>query len=314
MGAHAVNDRGQVVGVAQTKDGQYHLFLWDREHGIQDLGVTGDAHFDINNAGQIAGAMFDPNGNQQTCLWESGEPRTFLGTLGGKNSHAMAINNRGQVVGASDMPDGSRRAFLWDRGTGMRDLGTLGDKEIYANAINDAGCILGVSYTPQQRLQPFVWDVNDGLVAIDPLLVDAAPFGINNGSWVVGQTPSSRQSRAVAIWRKGTGTRELLPLARSLNGLTLLNDANQIVFSESPVRRSWWVLRRFLPPRVSWYLWDPNCGRIPLDPYIPARRKELFMPTDINNKGCIVGILSSGPKLPRSRAIRLEPIPKRWRK
>ena len=32
---------------------------------------------------------------------------------------------------------------------------------------------------------------------------------------------------------------------------------------------------------------------------------------EINNKGCIVGVLASGPKLSRSRAVLLEPIPRR---
>lgn len=51
VGAHAINDRGRIVGVAQARDGRYHMFLWDREHGLQDMGVTGDARFDINNTG-----------------------------------------------------------------------------------------------------------------------------------------------------------------------------------------------------------------------------------------------------------------------
>ena len=239
MAAHAINDRGQVVGVAQTKDGLYHLFLWDREHGVQDLGATGDARFDINNAGQIAGAMPDPNGNQQACLWESPDPRpVLLGTLGGKSSQAMAINDRGQIAGASDMPNGSRHAILWDRATGMKDLGTLGDSESYAHAINDVGDVLGVSHTPRQRLRPFIWDAKDGMAAIEPSQIEAGFFAINKGSWIVGQVSSPPSNGSVAIWRKGESPRKLLSLDGFMDGMTLLNDANQIVFSETPPRQS----------------------------------------------------------------------------
>lgn len=310
MAAHAINDRGQVVGVAQTKDGLYHLFLWDREHGVQDLGVTGDARFDINNAGQIAGAMIDPNGNQQACLWELPDPRpVLLGTLGGKISQAMAINNRGQIAGASDLPNGSRHAFFWDRAHGMKDLGTLGDSESYANAINDAGRVLGVSHTPRQRLQPFIWDAKDGMAVIEPSQIEAGFFAINRGSWIVGQVSSPPSNGSIAIWRKGETPRKLLSLDGFMDGMTLLNDANQIVFSETPSRQSSWkIIRVLFPSRRRCCLWDPNRGKIPLGPYIPARRKEAFMPTDINNKGFIVGILASGPKMSRQRAVLLEPI------
>lgn len=315
MAAHAINDRGQVVGIARTKDGLYHLFLWDREHGVQDLGVTGDARFDINNAGQIAGAMPDPNGNQRACLWEPEKPTTFLGTLGGKTSQAMAINNRGQIAGVADMPNGSRHAFFWDRAHGMKDLGTLGDTESYANAINDVGHVLGVSHTPQQRLRPFIWDANDGMVAIEPSQIDAGFFAINKGSWIVGQVTSQPSKESIAIWRKGEAPRRLFPLDGFIDGMTLLNDANQVVFHETSTRQSWWrILRRLFPPRARYYLWDPNRGKILLDPYLGAGRKESFVPTDINNNGSIVGILASGPRLAHQRSVLLEPIPAKWGK
>lgn len=315
MAAHAINDRGQVVGVAQMKDGLYHLFLWDREHGVRDLGVTGDVRFDINNAGQIAGAMIDPNGNQQACLWEPGKPPMLLGTLGGRTSQAMSINNRGQIAGASAMPNGSRHAFFWDRAHGMKDLGTLGETESHANRINDVGRVLGVSHTPQQRLRPFIWDANEGMVVVEPSQIDAGFFAINRGSWIVGQVASQPSNGSIAIWRKGEAPRRVCPLDGFLGGMTLLNDANQIVFHETPARQSGWrILRRLFPPPARHYLWDPKRGKILLEAYLGVGRKEVFAPTDINNNGCIVGIVASGPKMSRQRSILLEPIRERWSK
>ena len=259
--------------------------------------------------------MLDPNGNQQACLWEAGGPPKLLGTLGGNSSQATAINNRGQVVANSDLPGGSRHAFLWDATLGMQDLGTLGGTESYAHAINDAGRVVGLSHTPTQRYQPFIWDPNEGMLAVASAIVHTGIFGINNSSCVAGQTASAVRGRRLVLWRKGAALKALCMLGGSMAGGALLNDANQVVFNESPAGRSSWIQRirwKFFPPRASWYLWDPDHGRISLDPYIPARRKEVFLAMDINNKGCIVGILASGPRYSHSRAILLEPIPGRW--
>jgi len=66
---------------------------------------------------------------------------TDVGTLGGRQSAAMAINARGQVVGWADR--GLAEAFLWENGV-MRGLGSLGG-ESEALAINNAVQIVGES-------------------------------------------------------------------------------------------------------------------------------------------------------------------------
>ncbi len=316
MGAHAINERGQVVGKAQTPDGQWHFFFWDPQGGMQDLGVTGGGRFDINNACQIAGSMIDPNGNEQAFLWECDKGRMLLGTLGGKTSQAMGINNRGQVVGNSERSDGSSHAFLWDPAHGMLDLGTLGGTDSQGRALNDAGVVFGLSHTPTMENQPFIWDANDGMVAIDPSLAISTLNSINNSSCVVGPMRSPGRSAHMAVWRKGAGLKELfpLPLGGQTLGLPLINDANQIVFDELDHKKPWWLPEKLFYPRSRHYLWDPHCGVVRLDRYVPSRRKEFFYVMDLNNKGCIVGFLYREPKPPRARAIVLEPIPERWGK
>jgi len=319
MAAHAINDRGQVVGTAQASDGQWHFFFWDPQGGMQDLGVTGGGRFDINNTCQIAGSMTDPNGNEQAFLWECDKGRTLLGTLGGKTSHAMGINNRGQIVGNADLPDGSWHAFLWDRVHGMRDIGTLGGRDSQGRCINDAGVVFGLSHTATLENQPFLWDPNEGMVALDASLAISTLNSINDGSCVVGPMRSPGRTSHMGIWCKRAGPKELfpLPLGGQTLGLPLISDANQIVFDELDTKKPWWLPRRLFHPRSRHYLWDPNCGVISLDRYVPSRRNEFFYAMDINNKGCIVGILDCQPKPPqpaRARAIVLEPIPERWGK
>jgi probable HAF family extracellular repeat protein len=317
VGAHAINERGQVVGIAQAADGQWHFFFWDPQGGMQDLGVAAEGGFDINNACQIAGSMIDPNGNQRAFLWECDKGRTLLGTLGGKSSYPMAINNRGQIVGNSERSDGSWHAFLWDPVGGMQDLGTLGGANSQGRAINDAGTVFGLSHTPTLENQPFIWDSNDGMVAIDASFSISTLNGVNDDSCVVGPMCSPGQDPHMAIWRKGVGPKELfrLPLGGQALGLPLINDADQIVFDELDHRKPWWLPQRFFRPRSRHYLWDPHRGVIGLDRHVPSRRNESFYTTDINSKGCIVGILDCQPKPPRparARAVVLEPIPERW--
>ncbi len=84
----AINGAGRVVGSAGAADGTNHAFLWDKLHGMQDLGVL----------------------------------------PGGTYSNGLGINDAGQVVGISDQPGGrgtTNGPFYYDRKIGMVDLKTL---------------------------------------------------------------------------------------------------------------------------------------------------------------------------------------------
>jgi len=69
--ATGINDAGQVVGYFVAGDGSLHGFVWDTEHGLQDLNAPGETDYtgvivlanDINNAGEITGrSATDANG------------------------------------------------------------------------------------------------------------------------------------------------------------------------------------------------------------------------------------------------------------
>ena len=172
--ATGANDRGQIVGWAETRNHDstctppqvlgFEAVIYQLKGGrkIQELapyrGDKDGAATEINDAGQVVGisGRCDQAVGRFTAhhavMWEHG--RTInLGNLGGTAWNTpMAINARGDVVGFSDLSGDSSgnpnfHAFLWTRNHGMQDLGTLyGDEYSEALGINDSGAIVGVSY------------------------------------------------------------------------------------------------------------------------------------------------------------------------
>jgi probable HAF family extracellular repeat protein len=86
-----------------------------------------------------------------------------LGTLGGRQSAAMAINDDGMVVGASETKDRRWHAFMHD-GKRMLDLGALiGGGNSFATGINKAGHVVGTVMAGEERLS-FVY--RDGKMTV----------------------------------------------------------------------------------------------------------------------------------------------------
>jgi len=311
----AINDRGQIVGTSFVPGGDPHLFLWDRNEGMRDLGlVHGPAS--INNQGQICATATDPNGQRRAFIIEPDGTRRWLGTLGG-TSMAMAMNNHGQVVGESGTAGkwGTGRdashAFLWDEKHGMRDLHPPGADQSHALAVNDRGQVL--VYCPQQKV--FIWDPHGGFVPVDPC--ELGPFfgfgRINNRGQTVLPSRSPRQRSRLLTSSTGAKWTTLFEFDGDVSELWL-NDAGQVLFTGSPRRLRIPLLSRlFLRPLPRPCLWDPNRGLIYLDRYV-SRETEMFLVVrHLNNRGCIVGFLRERTGH-RDCAVLLEPVPERWGK
>jgi probable HAF family extracellular repeat protein len=155
--AHAINDRGQIVGTALPPNPPLHGFLW--ENGVmRDLGTLGGngeatTAFAVNNGGQVVGASQAANGQTHAFLWQNGVMQD-LGTLGGNYSAAYGINVHGQIVGGSRVPNApfgnAGHAFLWENGQLIDLNGVVANLPAdvvleSARAINDDGRIVGTS-------------------------------------------------------------------------------------------------------------------------------------------------------------------------
>ncbi|MDO3378439.1 DUF3466 family protein [Geoalkalibacter halelectricus] len=145
-------------------------FFWDggAMYPVGHLGGGSSVVADLNNNDQVVGSATLEDGSVHAFLWTLVDKKGViadLGTLGGRNSHALAINEAGEVVGYSQTGEfyeeqGVRlpiwRAFVWKDGV-MYDLGSHDDFYDHAFmppfpfseavAINEHGEIAGNSLT-----------------------------------------------------------------------------------------------------------------------------------------------------------------------
>jgi len=167
----AINDRGQMVGVAVVPSnrkqiiGAVHAMFWDNgtpyemhlpEHS--GFSIYGGPRA-INNSGQVVINADDLNepgaqsglGVEIRCyIWQNGVV-TDLGVLPGFSMSAVAINNQCQVVGNATMTGGfpqsnTTRPFLWQSGM-LYDLNSLvshkGWTMTHVAGFNNRGQIIG---------------------------------------------------------------------------------------------------------------------------------------------------------------------------
>jgi probable HAF family extracellular repeat protein len=106
--AEAINDRGQVVGSADTATrGVYHAFLYSngKMHDLGVLTTAGEGNFSnagaINNHGQVTGQAGVPSGAGQFFLYSAGymQDVPFDPSLYGYTRGGFGINNRGEIAG-----------------------------------------------------------------------------------------------------------------------------------------------------------------------------------------------------------------------
>ncbi|WP_020668290.1 HAF repeat-containing protein [Amycolatopsis nigrescens] len=116
---HAINQRGQVVGMSQNAQEEMRPFLWTRGR-MTDLGTFGGKHGEaaaVNDHGDVAGSSQDAAGNSHAFLWRDGKLTPLPVPPGFTTSSAYAINNQGMVTGV--VSNGTEhREVLWTTETG----------------------------------------------------------------------------------------------------------------------------------------------------------------------------------------------------
>ena len=113
----AINDWGQIVGIARVSFADSVAFVYD--NGVfTTFQVQGTTPFPtgINNRGQIVG-YFYKNGIYRGFIYDDGVFKVLDGPVAGTTStFVTGINDRGQVVGYAYAPNQGYYSFRYDRG------------------------------------------------------------------------------------------------------------------------------------------------------------------------------------------------------
>jgi probable HAF family extracellular repeat protein len=160
--ASAINNRGEVVGFAETANNDLTCppgfaaptispVLWKKDQAqplpLVDTDPDGTA-FGINDRGRAVGYSGNCLAATHAVMWQNGTafPLQDLGVA--RSNFAFAINNLGQIVGQVRSADGTTRfAALWQPDGTLTNLGTLpGESASQATGINSKGQVVGSTF------------------------------------------------------------------------------------------------------------------------------------------------------------------------
>jgi len=223
-----INNKGQVVGIAETASGDTTRAFLYSDNKLQNLGTFGgpdSSASGINDKGQVVGTSATARGAFGAFLYSNGTLKN-LGVLG---SEASSINNKSQVVGSFSTANGEIRPFLYSDGK-LKDLGTFGGSYSDALGINNKGQVVGTSTTASGAFQAFLYS--------DGKLKDLGTLGgypssvataINNKGQVVGTWDSASGDTTRAFLYSGDKLKDLGTLGGNYAMADGINDKGQVV-------------------------------------------------------------------------------------
>jgi len=291
--ATGINSVGQIVGWSETASGNRHAFLWESDHGMQDLNnlIPASSRWEllralaINKDGQIVGSGRTDSGPLAPFLWTQASGMIDLnldilnlGPTGEVSGEATGVNESGQVTGyAYNMNTYIYNAFIWTQ-EGMKNL-SAGQGYCFAKGINEKGQVTGEWKDP---LQAFLWENGNGFSnnLTTPLeKYSSWANGINIFGYVVGGSSDSSRERQAFLWNGSWVDLGTLGDINSNSEALGLNDPGQIVgWSETA------------SGNTHAFLWESDHGMQDLNNLIPAGSGwELLRALGINNNGQIVG-------------------------
>lgn len=300
--AQAINNNGQVVGTADTKQavtgtghGQkqkfyiYNAFLWSP---TTPGGATGSIKGlktpkgDYSEGGGINAGSYAVGADLTTgnaMLWQPdgtvvGLPGLESGNTAG--NYPASINDLGQAAGFCNTSQ-NPRAVIWQSGQ-VFSLGVLmnGDSGSAATAINSQGQVVGYSDDGAGQGRPFLWTpaspngTTGAMLALDPSGGFGVALGLNNPGpgrsvQVVGFSWVANNNANAFVWDSAHGMQIIGP------GLAYgINSAGQVVGRTTGARA---------------FLWQ-NGVTIDLNSLIPSNSGWLLQSAGaINERGQIVG-------------------------
>jgi probable HAF family extracellular repeat protein len=321
--AKAVNDRGDIVGFADSRNGKSpdHAILWkggESEDAV-DLGVlpgyVSSEAYGVNNARVVFGLLYDRKERTFPFRWEDGRMTVLKGPngrllhsdnpgAGGRN----AINSKGEIAWTM-IVGGNRRAVRWTADGKASFLPALpGHTWTDAFGINDDGVVSGWSSRISNKIgaeNPVLWKPSGKFVPLKtaPGRVDGIAEATNRAGLTVGYlgnvgtdgmpgVPNTDPERDNAVvWSSRTAKPQFLGRPAPVHVIGELVDVNDSGQAAGMYGR----LTNKGVPLVGPRIWREGWRSLkPIAIPAVARKSNPVAVTalnDINNRGDIVGTI-----------------------
>jgi probable HAF family extracellular repeat protein len=323
--AKALNDRGDVVGFSDGRDGTDHAILWKRGRRPVDLGVprgwVSSEAYAVNNHRVVFGLLYDKRGRTFPFRWKKGRTTVLRDPHGRVRPIDMpdsnAINNRGQIA-ATLLTGGNQRAVRWSRKGKATFLPPLpGHAWSLAWGINGRGVVSGWSRrVPRHNGEnnPVTWSASGKVVALKaaPGRADGSATATNRSGLSVGYlgnlgTDADPESDQAAVWI----TPDADPLRFGPTGplaygeLVDVNDLGQAVGMHGTFTRGGFTMAEPAIWRVGW----PSLRTLRV-PRVSRRANPVVIAQvhDVNARGAIVGNVYGLSARDYSKLRRVDPV------
>jgi probable HAF family extracellular repeat protein len=338
--AKAINDRGDIVGFADSKAGRgpIHAILWKggKAADAVDLGVllgyVSSEAYGVNNRRVVFGLLYDKKERAVPFRWANGRMTVLTGPNGehvytdnpgaaGRN----AINSRGEMAWTV-IVHGDRRAIRWMPDGSATFLPALpGHAWTDAFSINDDGIVSGWSRKLPNRdgeENPVLWTRSRKVIALKtiPGRADGIAEATNRSGLTVGylgnvgtdgipgvaNTDPERDN--AVVWQSRTAKPRLLGRpapVHVIEGLVDVNDRGQAAGMSGTVTNKGVNLAEPRIWRTGWTSLKPI--RVPAE----SRKSNPFVATalnDINNRGNIVGTVYGLASKDYGSLRRIDPV------
>jgi probable HAF family extracellular repeat protein len=307
--AKALNDRGDVVGFADSTDGPIRAILWKRGNvaGAVDLGVlpgyVSSEAYAVNNDRVVFGLLYDKNELAFPFRWEDGRMTVLRGPNGRllqafSVPNRNAINERGEMAGTLVVA-GNARAVRWTREGKAKFLPRLpGHTWTLAWSINRHGVVSGWSRREPNEdgeNNPVIWTKSGKVIPLKtpPGRADGAAEATNRSGLTVGYlgnlgTNRDPESDQAAVWRTRTAEPRLIGRPRSYAYAELVdvNDRGQAAGMFGTFTKHGFTVAKPAIWRPGW-----RSLRTISVPAVSRRANPVVVTelNDINSHGAIVG-------------------------
>jgi probable HAF family extracellular repeat protein len=330
--AKAINNRGDIVGFADSRNGSVaiHAILWKGGNAADavDLGVlpgyVSSEAYGVNDDRVVFGLLFDRKERAVPFRWQDGRMTVLNGPNGqllytdnpgggGRN----AINSSGEMAWTM-VVGGDRRAVRWTPDGTATFLPALpGHTWTDAFGINDDGIVSGWSRklpNDDGAENPVLWTPSGKVLPLKtaPGRADGIAEATNRAGLTVGylgnQTEREPESNQFAVWRTRTAKPQLLGPVRPnlIAELVDVNDRGQAAGMTGTMNpTNGFILARAV-------IWQTGWPRVrPLALPTASRRANPFLVpqlNDINARGAIVGTVFGLASKDFASLRRIDPV------